>query len=53
MLSKFQYQESSMILQINLGWGYLALAIFFGLASICAVYLFIRQTGDMLKSRQA
>lgn len=52
-LSKFQYQESSMILQINLGWGYLALTIFFGLASVCGAYLFIRQTGDMLKARRA
>jgi TRAP-type C4-dicarboxylate transport system permease small subunit len=53
MLSKFQYQESSMILQINLGWGYLALAVFFGLASICAAYLFVRLAGDMLRARQA
>jgi TRAP-type mannitol/chloroaromatic compound transport system permease small subunit len=41
-MSKFQYHESTMILGIEVGWGYLALSVFFGLAVLCAAYLAIR-----------
>lgn len=50
-LSKFQYQESTMILQVNLGWGYLALAISFALASLCAAYLLVRDTATAVKAQ--
>lgn len=52
-LSKFRYQESSMILQIQLGWGYLALTIFFALAVACACYLVTRQFQTIVKAKRA
>jgi TRAP-type C4-dicarboxylate transport system permease small subunit len=46
-ISKFQYQESSMVLQIPVGWGYLGLTVFFALAVLCAIYLFVRNVAAM------
>ncbi len=52
-LSKFQYQESTMVLQINVGWGYLGLTVFFALAVICAAYLFIRDVVAIARHQPA
>jgi len=52
-LSKFQYQESSMILGIGIGWGYLALTLFFALAVLCAAYLTVRDLLTILNARRA
>jgi TRAP-type C4-dicarboxylate transport system permease small subunit len=49
-ISKFQYQESSMVLQIPVGWGYLGLTIFFAIAVLCAIYLLIRDVGAMMQA---
>lgn len=49
-ISKFQYQESSMVLQIAVGWGYLGLTVFFALAVLCAIYLFVRDITAMAQT---
>jgi hypothetical protein len=50
-LAKFQYQESSMILGMQIGWGYLALAVFFAVATICAIYLVVRELPVLVRAR--
>jgi hypothetical protein len=50
-MAKFQYQESSMILGLQIGWGYLALAIFFAIAVLCAVYLVLRDLPLLTRAR--
>jgi TRAP-type mannitol/chloroaromatic compound transport system permease small subunit len=52
-MSKFQYNESSMILGIGIGWGYLGLTVFFALAVLCAAYLVVRDLQAILRARRA